>query len=343
MQSLRFLTAALVVALSASVARAQTVLFSDDFETSTANWTVDDPWHRTSACSPTMPSGQYAMYFGLDASCNFNGVPDDFRRLVLAQPFTIATGAERTVIDFQSRSGGEDDAVWDLRQVQVTTDNGNSWTTLRTLLSSNWQAVTVDLSAYAGQTIQVAFSFWSGDSTANLGLGWMIDDVVVSTEAPHATFCHGDGSAAACPCGNASAPGDDAGCLNSFGYGGRLRAFHVASISNDSLQLAVSQISNHNNQGLIFQAANVASGGQGFVFGDGIKCTAGPFIRIASRQAFAGTIYYPVGNEAPVSVRGNVTTPGVRYYQAHYRSAHPTFCTPDTFNYTNGVIVNWQL
>jgi hypothetical protein len=39
-------------------------------------------------------------------------------------------------------------------------------------------------------------------------------------------------------------------------------------------------------------------------------------------------------------VRGAVATSGVRHYQVWYRNA-ALFCTPSTFNLTNGTSVNW--
>jgi hypothetical protein len=37
-----------------------------------------------------------------------------------------------------------------------------------------------------------------------------------------------------------------------------------------------------------------------------------------------------------------VAAPGIRTYQVWYRSSVP-FCTPSTFNLTNGIQVDWLL
>jgi hypothetical protein len=152
------------------------------------------------------------------------------------------------------------------------------------------------------------------------------------------TFCFGDGSVTACPCGNASAIGDQAGCLNSFGLGATLRIHGSASLAHDTLVLDGAQMTN--SSALYFQAANVAFGGAGFAFGDGVKCTAGPFVRLRTKVNANGVSSYPEAGDAPISVRGFVGAPGVRHYQVHYRNS-AAFCTPATFNMTNGVTVTW--
>ena len=48
----------------------------------------------------------------------------------------------------------------------------------------------------------------------------------------------------------------------------------------------------------------------------------------------------PGPGDAPISVRGQVTSPGARYYQVWYRNA-AAFCTAATFNLTNGYEVTW--
>jgi hypothetical protein len=40
-------------------------------------------------------------------------------------------------------------------------------------------------------------------------------------------------------------------------------------------------------------------------------------------------------------VRGAVTSPGTRSYQVWYRNA-AAFCTPSTFNLTNGTSIVWS-
>ena len=55
-----------------------------------------------------------------------------------------------------------------------------------------------------------------------------------------------------------------------------------------------------------------------------------------------GASQYPAAGDLSVSVRGGVTGPGTRTYQVWYRNA-ADFCTPDTFNLTNGVEVLWSL
>jgi hypothetical protein len=153
------------------------------------------------------------------------------------------------------------------------------------------------------------------------------------------TFCYGDGSATACPCGNASAIGARAGCLNSLGSGGTLRVSGRASVAQDTLELLGAGMTN--SSALYYQGANVAFGGQGFVFGDGVKCVAGPFVRLRTEINANGASSYPNAGDAPISVKGFVTAPGTRHYQIHYRNS-AAFCTPETFNNSNAVSVTWE-
>jgi hypothetical protein len=64
-------------------------------------------------------------------------------------------------------------------------------------------------------------------------------------------------------------------------------------------------------------------------------------IRLGTKTSVGGTSAYPGPGDSSVSVR-SLSPPGggTRYYQAWYRNA-ATFCTPSTFNLSNGLRVDW--
>lgn len=153
------------------------------------------------------------------------------------------------------------------------------------------------------------------------------------------TYCHGDGTASACPCGNTSAPGAREGCLNSLGAGGKLRARGEASLANDTLVFDGSQMPNAS--ALYFQGTTRVNGGSGVVFGAGLRCAGGATLRLLTKMNLDGASSYPQAGDPSVSVKGQVQTPGTRTYQARYRNAFPA-CVPDLFNLTNAIEIVWQ-
>jgi hypothetical protein len=81
---------------------------------------------------------------------------------------------------------------------------------------------------------------------------------------------------------------------------------------------------------------------QSVVFGDGLRCAGGAVMRLGVEQNVAGASQYPGAGNPPVSVRGLVpATGGVREYQCWYRNA-AVFCTPSSFNLSNGLEITWQ-
>ncbi|MFN9785271.1 MAG: thrombospondin type 3 repeat-containing protein [Planctomycetia bacterium] len=154
-----------------------------------------------------------------------------------------------------------------------------------------------------------------------------------------AGFCFGDGSGTACPCGNASAVGSGAGCLNSLGSAGLLAGAGIPSIAADTVVLAGSGMPN--SSALYFQGTLRQSGGAGALFGDGLRCAGGSVVRLGTATNLAGTSTYPAAGQPSVSTKGLVVAPGTRTYQVWYRNS-ASFCTTSTFNLTNGVEVVWN-
>jgi hypothetical protein len=152
------------------------------------------------------------------------------------------------------------------------------------------------------------------------------------------SFCFGDGSGTACPCGNAGSAGN--GCASSVNAAGaNLTASGSASLSADTLVLAGSGMPD--SSALYFQGTAQLNGGMGTVFGDGLRCVSGSIVRLKTTSNSAGVSQFPQAGDPGVSVRGMVGAPGTRTYQVWYRNA-AAFCTPSTFNLTNGVEVTWM-
>ncbi len=153
-------------------------------------------------------------------------------------------------------------------------------------------------------------------------------------------YCFGDGSGAACPCGNVSLPADQVGCLSSLGVGGKLRGSGTPSLTADSVVLTGTQMPN--SSALYFQGTTQQSGGAGVTFGDGKRCAGGSIVRLGTKANMGGASQYPAVGDLSVSQRGLVTTPGSRTYQVWYRNA-ASFCTVSTFNLSNGLEVTWTM
>lgn len=153
------------------------------------------------------------------------------------------------------------------------------------------------------------------------------------------SYCSGDGSGTACPCGNQSVPGQDQGCLHSFGSGAALRGVGTPSVAADTLVLTCSNLP-ATTTGLFFQGNALVSSGAGTAFGDGLRCAGGFVVRLAAKTAVLGVMTYPEVGDAPISVRGSAPANWPRYYQAWYRNS-ASFCTSSAFNLSQGLAVLW--
>jgi hypothetical protein len=161
-----------------------------------------------------------------------------------------------------------------------------------------------------------------------------------ATYSLYTPFCFGDGSGTPCPCNNHSPTAAHAGCLSSIGQGGRMTASGLSVVSADTLSLDGATMP-ATATCLYFQGTLQENAGAGSVRGDGLFCTGGSLIRLGTRTNVAGSSSFPGASGQSVSVRGAVNPAGgTYYYQAWYRNA-AAYCTPDTYNLTNGLAVTW--
>jgi hypothetical protein len=150
-------------------------------------------------------------------------------------------------------------------------------------------------------------------------------------------FCSGDGSGTACPCGNSGSSNN--GCASSVSASGaHLAGLGASSISNDTFVLQGSSMPN--SSALYFQGTAQTAGGLGSIFGDGLRCAGGSVTRLGTKVNTGGTSSYPTGADIHIGVKGANAAGNVRDYQVWYRNA-AAYCTPSTFNLTNGVETTW--
>jgi len=164
-------------------------------------------------------------------------------------------------------------------------------------------------------------------------------DVLVDGCTTGSTFCSGDGTAGACPCG----AGDwQAGCPNAATNGAVLDGAGRPRTNVDTLALVVRGLPTNTVVAFLMGSSKV-NNGSGTPFGDGLRCVGGGIVRLATRNSVNGIATWGFGVPgAPLlSLQSGVPLGGdVRYYQAWYRNVTP-FCTSATYNLTNGFEVSW--
>lgn len=179
-----------------------TVAYSTNWDSGTLeSWTVIDIaspptgmiWNVANNVSPAgeprATSGQYALYFGEPTQLNFdNGMivasaatspsislPDATAVNASFQVFVdTESGATYDILELQLVQGALTNTIWTKQDVGGTT-------------GQQFVSATADLSAWAGQKVQLRFMFNSSDPIANNGEGVYVDDFKLDTECGEAT------------------------------------------------------------------------------------------------------------------------------------------------------------
>jgi hypothetical protein len=169
--------------------RAETVFWSDNFETNTpSRWTTSSSWRIGSpTAGPTTNAAGFRTHSGTNCASTQNYAYADSRLIC-----TNYNGSTTLVVPATNQYPRLRFWHWfnfknALGFVEISTDNGSTWNqispTYEDITSGGvWSRPSIDLSAYAGQSVQIAFRF-AGLCCGN-GLGWYVDDVAVVTDPP---------------------------------------------------------------------------------------------------------------------------------------------------------------
>lgn len=148
-------------------------------------------------------------------------------------------------------------------------------------------------------------------------------------------YCLCQGNHAPTPCLNAGGLGR--GCENSLGTGGGLLSVSgTAQVVGDNVTLMGSGLVG--TTCLFYQGTGAVES----PFGDGLRCVGGAQSRLGIQLIGSGEATYPASGDLPVSVKGMIPPfGGQRFYQIWYRNVAAGFCTPASFNLSNGYQLVW--
>lgn len=161
------------------------IRFQDNMESGPSNWTVAGSngaggpalWHLSThrSNSPTT-----AFYYGKPDTLNYDTGARNFGSIT-SVPIDLSNGTDARLA-FTHYKQTENSSVFDVGRVQVSANNGSTWTDvyLATLSTNAMVTQNVNLGAYDGQTILIRFNFDTADSILNAYEGWVIDDVAVT-------------------------------------------------------------------------------------------------------------------------------------------------------------------
>jgi len=184
----------------------------------------------------------------------------------------------------------------------------------------------------------------NADASDDLIVGAVYDDVtgidagsvrvIAGFDVVGTPYCWGDGSGMACPCANFGSPGE--GCANSTGSGGRLSGSGSTSVIADDLEFGAQHLL-AGQPALLFEAVEALNNGDGFTFGDGLRCAGVNLVRLQIRTPDAvGAVTFGPGL-API---GGWSSGQTKHFQAWYRDPGGSPCG-SSFNLTNGVEITF--
>ena len=146
-------------------------------------WVLTGLWH-VSNCRSFSPLTSLA--FNKAGAC-----PQDFdvagQRTfgdAVSPPIDVPAGAGKVELRWRSWHQTEDGTWNDQKLVSISSDGGLTWTQLWQEDGAQfvWKFRSIDISSYAGSTVNIRFHFDSVNGFANKGEGWYVDEVEVALD-----------------------------------------------------------------------------------------------------------------------------------------------------------------
>jgi subtilase family serine protease len=177
--ALALLLSASFAAYVPTAAAEVTLVLAEDFESGAPGWSGDGLWHLSNA------TGSTSYWYAKENTGNY----DTGTRTtgVLLSPMIDlgpATG-DRVGLTFIEVVEHEQDCGFERPVVLISVDGGAGFSVLddRCVFSSSGR-VSIDLTPFAGNVVQLGFLWDTHDGGSNAFFGWSIDDVVVSAGRP---------------------------------------------------------------------------------------------------------------------------------------------------------------
>ncbi|GAB4152235.1 MAG: hypothetical protein Fur0021_16770 [Candidatus Promineifilaceae bacterium] len=164
-------------------------LFVETFENGFDDWTMTGLWNlenEADTCGglrAPFPSPSNVAYYGLDTLCTFDNGAANGGALTLVTAIDLPPVAPVT-LSFWSYEQTEcaGDCSYDNRYIELSTDGGINWNLLGEGDTEGvWYERIFDLSAYVGSQALIRFRFDSVDDVDNYYVGWMIDNIRLTT------------------------------------------------------------------------------------------------------------------------------------------------------------------
>ncbi len=156
------------------------IIFEDDMESGTNNWTVSGEtslWHQS---SERYASPMTSWYYGIEGELNYDTGGKNLGSIT--SPLIDLTAFTASTLNFDHFLDTEESLHYDKAFVRISNDGGNTFTDVFTRLTTNDVFIqeTLNISAFDGDIIQIQFSFDTGDGLYNNHEGWYVDDIMVS-------------------------------------------------------------------------------------------------------------------------------------------------------------------